>query len=649
MIDAPLAAALGAGLRISDPRGCMVCDIGGGTTEIAVISSGGIVRAKSLRVGGDKFDQAIINYCKYRKDLIVGVYENNPTCISACGRSTDGETEDFKNFHISAPMGFSDPVAIGGYVYGDFNYTYFASSADGRFHRIDDTARQTVIRLDRDPAQPQETVRQAVLDDSGRFYWSADTIGEKLREIHGQLHYYPGFIGNAILNRFTTDTNVDHWLRAMAPSSDDYAEVPLGGNYWGTTNENAIGLQIVDYTDFTNYARIMYAPYLTKAPEDTFPFVTGVTILNKAGEEVFTVGNEEITVRVTFNRDMDTTIPLMVRFGSAQPFGDYEIQGAFVDGRTWEGRYTLNTLIENGKQYFTIENGWSATEDLMLQRDVARFSFAIDTTAAQALIMQGHAEDTGIRLSWTQDDFDTLMGYNVYRSNAEDGYYTRLNSTVIPADTMGFFDETVEPGQVYYYNFTVVKTDLTESEPSGKITLMSKDTMAPNIYHSPVTTAMTGQNLVITATVTDNLTIAYADVYYRTVGENEWKILRMNKLNDKYSAILPASQITTAGIEYYIDAFDGVSHTYRGSVDAPFVIQVLEAVEQSSLGDVDGDGTITNRDALILLYAINDKYNMTAEEFARADLNGDGELWAAEALRILQYVSGAVGSVMIPE
>jgi rod shape-determining protein MreB len=50
----------------------MVCDIGGGTTEIAVISSGGIVRAKSLRVGGDKFDQAIINYCKYRKDLIVG-------------------------------------------------------------------------------------------------------------------------------------------------------------------------------------------------------------------------------------------------------------------------------------------------------------------------------------------------------------------------------------------------------------------------------------------------------------------------------------------------------------------------------------------------------------------------------------------------
>ena len=72
LIEAPLAAALGAGLRIYEPRGCMICDIGGGTTEIAVISSGGIVRAKSLRVGGDQFDQSIINYCKYRKDLIVG-------------------------------------------------------------------------------------------------------------------------------------------------------------------------------------------------------------------------------------------------------------------------------------------------------------------------------------------------------------------------------------------------------------------------------------------------------------------------------------------------------------------------------------------------------------------------------------------------
>jgi hypothetical protein len=237
------------------------------------------------------------------------------------------------------------------------------------------------------------------------------------------------------------------------------------------------------------------------------------------------------------------------------------------------------------------------------------------------------------------------MGYNVYRSPKEDGLYTRLNKTVISADITEWFDDTVEPGVLYYYNFTVVQTDMAESEPSGKIVIMSKDTMAPNIYHSPVASAFTGANLVLTATVTDNLNIAYANIYYRIAGTDSWNTIRMNKLNDKYSAIIPAQYVTVEGIEYYIEAFDGVSFTYKGAADAPFVIAVQEALDENSLGDVDGDGVITNLDALLLLYTINDKHNMSAEEFARADLNGDGELWAAEALRILQYVSGVVGSV----
>ena len=373
--------------------------------------------------------------------------------------------------------------------------------------------------------------------------------------------------------------------------------------------------------------------------------MTDVKLINKDGDAVTNVGNEQITFRVTFNRDMDTSIPLQVRFGSAVPYADYQIDGKYVDARTWEGVYTLKTVIENGDQYFSISNGCSATDDLTLQPDAGRFRFTIDTTAAQALIMQGTATNTGIELRWTQDDFKTLMGYNVYRSTKEDGQYTRLNSTVIPANTMTWFDDTVEPGVVYYYNFTVVQTDLTESEPSGKIAIMSKDTMAPNIYHSPVTEAFTGSNLVLSATITDNLNIAYANLYYRIVGTDTWSIIRMNKLNDKFSAIIPASYITVAGVEYYIEAFDGVSYTYKASAEAPYTIAVQEALDADSLGDVDGDGVITNLDALLLLYTINDKYNMTAEEFARADLNGDGELMAAEALRILQYVSGVVGSV----
>jgi hypothetical protein len=241
------------------------------------------------------------------------------------------------------------------------------------------------------------------------------------------------------------------------------------------------------------------------------------------------------------------------------------------------------------------------------------------------------------------------MGYNVYRSTSEDGLYTRVNQTVIPADTMEFFDDTVEPGVQYYYNFTVVQTDLSESAPSGKITIMSKDTMAPDIYHSPVYNATTGSNLIISATVTDNLNITYARVYYRIKGEDEWRVAVMNNLNDKYSAIIIADHITTEGLEYYIEAFDGVSYTYKGTADAPYFITVQEAVSKDALGDVNGDGLITNLDALMLLKAINDQINLTPEEFARADLDGNGELAAKEALCILQYVSGAIGSVDMRE
>lgn len=72
LVEEPKAAAIGAGLPIQDPRGNMVVDIGGGTTEIGVISLGGLVRSKSIRVGGDKFDQAIVDYVKKKFNLLIG-------------------------------------------------------------------------------------------------------------------------------------------------------------------------------------------------------------------------------------------------------------------------------------------------------------------------------------------------------------------------------------------------------------------------------------------------------------------------------------------------------------------------------------------------------------------------------------------------
>ena len=72
VIEEPMAAAIGAGLPISEPSGSMVVDIGGGTSEVAVISLGGIVAARSVRVGGDEFDQSIIAYIKRKYNLLIG-------------------------------------------------------------------------------------------------------------------------------------------------------------------------------------------------------------------------------------------------------------------------------------------------------------------------------------------------------------------------------------------------------------------------------------------------------------------------------------------------------------------------------------------------------------------------------------------------
>jgi rod shape-determining protein MreB len=72
LIEEPMAAAIGAGLDVTAPTGNMVVDIGGGTTDVAVISLSGIVTSRSIRIGGDKMDEAIINYVKRKYNMLIG-------------------------------------------------------------------------------------------------------------------------------------------------------------------------------------------------------------------------------------------------------------------------------------------------------------------------------------------------------------------------------------------------------------------------------------------------------------------------------------------------------------------------------------------------------------------------------------------------
>ena len=93
LIEEPMAAAIGAGLPVTEPTGSMVVDIGGGTTEVAVISLGGIVYSRSVRVGGDKMDEAIISYMRRNHNLLIGEpsAERIKMDIGAAGQSDDGD------------------------------------------------------------------------------------------------------------------------------------------------------------------------------------------------------------------------------------------------------------------------------------------------------------------------------------------------------------------------------------------------------------------------------------------------------------------------------------------------------------------------------------------------------------------------------
>ena len=95
LIEEPMAAAIGAGLPVTEPTGSMVVDIGGGTTEVAVLSLGGIVYARSIRVGGTKMDEAIINYVRRHHNLLIGeaTAENVKKRIGAACPPDDGPGE----------------------------------------------------------------------------------------------------------------------------------------------------------------------------------------------------------------------------------------------------------------------------------------------------------------------------------------------------------------------------------------------------------------------------------------------------------------------------------------------------------------------------------------------------------------------------
>jgi len=104
LIEEPMAAAIGAGLSITEPSGNMIVDIGGGTTDVAVISLSGIVISRSIRVGGDKMDEVIINYVKKKYNLLIGerTAEQIKMTIGTAYPAEDNRTMEIKGRDLIA-------------------------------------------------------------------------------------------------------------------------------------------------------------------------------------------------------------------------------------------------------------------------------------------------------------------------------------------------------------------------------------------------------------------------------------------------------------------------------------------------------------------------------------------------------------------
>lgn len=218
------------------------------------------------------------------------------------------------------------------------------------------------------------------------------------------------------------------------------------------------------------------------------------------------------------------------------------------------------------------DDPWLVTGD-----DAGRFRFEVITSGTEAMNLQATGGEGYVDLMWTQTDFDLLAGFNLYRSTTIDGTYTRINASIIPPETRTYRDTDVIPGQPYYYKFTVVKSDMTESDFSNTATATPLDTIPPALTHTPVTSAEPGQPLTLTASATDNVNVSSVTLYYRHVGDTTYASTAMvNTTGDSYYATIEGSLLSSPGIEYYIEATDGISITRNGRAEDPNLVSVID-------------------------------------------------------------------------
>lgn len=398
------------------------------------------------------------------------------------------------------------------------------------------------------------------------------------------------FKNNAILNRLTC-TDTSQWMKVIAGTNNKKLYMATD-NYWGTKDENLIQKQVVDFDTNVQYGDIITSPYLNEPSEETYPCVSDIYITDKNGDKVDTVGNGTYDVHVLFNRDMDKNTEPMVSYGPDDPYTDYTLKGQWNSSREWVGKMPIKVLINQGHQYFRVKDAVAADDHwLTTGTDWGRFEFDVTASGAEALTLQSEGRVGSIYLNWTQDEYDTMAGFNIYRSETgEEGSFKKINSSILSSEEKEYEDKKVEAGKKYYYYFTVVDTAMSESRPSNITSNTAVDDKPPVIKHTALKSITNGVGATITATVKDNIGVEGVTLFYRMEGEDNFKSVPMNNTTGNYyNAHINAEDITVGNLQYYIEATDGINYAYNGSATEPNVTPVESKAFVSSVKADNGE------------------------------------------------------------
>ncbi len=405
----------------------------------------------------------------------------------------------------------------------------------------------------------------------------------------------PEFKNNAILYDFNHGDVSEKRFIGYNKNNEDLESFDISNNYWGTTNPDLVKIMCYDADWTVSLGDLVQEPYLTLEDDmsEIYPFVTEAYLTDADGNRIDTV-KQQVSLHVKFNRDMAQDIQPMVTYGGSDPYTDYMPSGDWVAPREWRADFTITPTFEMGRMYIRVK-GAAAADDrwLVTGEDAARFFFEVTNNSAQSMTLQGEGQLGQNSLSWIQDDYETLAGYNVYRSTSYDNSkdpatqkFTRVNTSILSGEELSYIDDTVEPSVPYYYYFTVIDTDMKESKASNVVECTALEGEPPVITHTPVTSCNKGDNVLLTASITDNAAVESAKLHYR-YGTASWTSATMqNTTGSNYRATINANK--KADIQYYITAVDESGNIgFFGTEEEPYTItcRYLDHIEVTQLPD----------------------------------------------------------------